>query len=427
MHGQQVARVAGVVGEKVPTPVRLGAVLSGADGVPSGMLASPRIIIVGNVSEDPFAIDVAHSFGQEADISDIIALKNFANGEFCPRFLSDEQDLEQIGDRLSGATVVIVSVDSDGQTRQTLAVRNFLIARAAKDNGAARVVLVEPDLYYSAQDRGPRPEHGFTTLPRDALDYKRFDGQPFSSLLYAQLLKASGVDAVVTVHNHSHSVQEVFRRTFDHDFTNLVPLEVYAHYLTHSDVIDLGTSGANLVLCAPDKGASEFVETMHRTLALPDARICRLAKDRTGERKVEIRVAADSPVPLEGLAGKDVVVFDDMVRTGSTIVKACQALHRGKPRRVLFCVSHFYSSEEGRENMASAAIHEILTLNTLPAILNRDTQGRLRRKMVVLKIEKWIARHLRAYAGLAPVASPEDFYTVDLSSKNPRWRPSMRP
>ena len=38
-----------------------------------------RVIIVGNVSEDPFAIDVAHAFGQREDPSDIVALKNFAN------------------------------------------------------------------------------------------------------------------------------------------------------------------------------------------------------------------------------------------------------------------------------------------------------------------------------------------------------------
>jgi ribose-phosphate pyrophosphokinase len=386
----------------------------------------PRVIIVGNVSEDPFAIDVAHSFGQRSDLSDILALKNFANGEFCPRFISDEGDLSAIGRCLDGATVVIVSVDSDGQSRQTLALRTFLIARAAKDNGAAKVVLVEPDLFYSAQDRGPRPEHGHTTYARDVKDYKKFDGQPFSSLLYAELLKAAGVDAVVTVHNHSHSVQELFARTFS-DFHNLVPAELYAHYLSHSDVIELGASGSNLVLCAPDKGAVEFVEAMHRTLGLPDAGICRLTKERAGERKVEIHVAPDSPVPLADLAGKDVVVFDDMVRTGSTIVKACQAIREGRPRRVLFCVSHFYSSEEGRENMASSAIDEILTLNTLPTILNRDTQGRLRRKMVVLKIEKWISRHLRSYCGLEPGAASDDFYAVDISSKNPRWRPSLRP
>ncbi|HNY32053.1 MAG TPA: phosphoribosyltransferase family protein, partial [Fibrobacteria bacterium] len=147
-----------------------------------------------------------------------------------------------------------------------------------------------------------------------------------------------------------------------------------------------------------------------------------MSKERTGERKVEIQVASDSPVSLAQLEGKDVVVFDDMVRTGSTIVKCCQALKQGKPRRVLFCVSHFYSSEEGRENMAAGVIDEILTLNTLPTILNRDTQGRLRKKMVVLKIEKWISRHLRSYFGHPSGALAENFYAVDMSSKNPRWK-----
>jgi ribose-phosphate pyrophosphokinase len=388
-----------------------------------------QVIIVGNVSEDPFAIDVGHSFDQAADLSDIISLKNFANGEFCPRFISDEHDFDRIGDKLHGATVVIVSVDNPTLGRQTLAQRNFLIARGAKDNGAARVVLVEPDLFYSAQDRGPRVQHGQTVLPREAKDLKKFDGQPFSSLLYAQLLKTAGVDAVITVHNHSHSVQDLFRREFGGDFANLGPAELYAHYLRNSDIVTHGDDGANLVLCAPDRGAVEFVNTMHTALGFKSAGICRMTKERAGERQVEIEVAADSPVPLSGLAGKDVVIFDDMVRTGSTIVKACHALRNGHPRRVLFCVSHFYSSEEGRENLAASAIDEILTLNTLPSILNRDMQGRLRRKLVVLKIEKWIARHLRTRLGTPLGRLASDFYAVDMSSKNPRWvaPPGARP
>jgi ribose-phosphate pyrophosphokinase len=384
------------------------------------------VIIVGNVSEDPFAIDVAHAFGQAADLSDIISLKNFANGEFCPRFISDEGDFQRVGDKLTGATVVIVSVDNPTYARQTLSQRNFLIARAAKDNGAAKVVLVEPDLFYSAQDRGPGPGQGETVVPRDLKDRKKFDGQPFSALLYAQLLAAAGVDAVITVHNHSHSVQELCRRVFHGDFANLGPAEVYAHYLLGSDIVAPGAEGANLVLCAPDKGAVEFVDAMHAALDLSRAGICRMSKERTGERQVAIEIAPDSPVPLDGLAGKDVVVFDDMVRTGSTIVKACQLLREGKPRRVVFCVSHFYSSEEGRENLAASAIDEILTLNTLPSILNRDMQGRLRRKLVVLKIEKWIARHLRARTGAALGRLADDFYAADMSSKNPRWLPPKR-
>ncbi|MEN9353990.1 MAG: hypothetical protein RL318_1315, partial [Fibrobacterota bacterium] len=317
-------------------------------------------------------------------------------------------------------TAVIVSTTSDGHSRQALAMRNMLIARAAKDNGADRVVLVEPDLFFSAQDRGPQLEHGRTAFPRDDKDRKKFDGQPFSSSLYADLLKTAGVDMVVTVHNHSKSVQHLFSERFGGQFFNLLPTEIYADYIKTSDIVESEDLGANLVLCAPDKGAAEFVGQMHQALGLPKAGLCIMTKERTGERQVEIMVSPQSPTPLEAIEGKDVIVFDDMVRTGSTIVKCCQSLRKGKPRRILFCVSHFYSSEEGRENMAHPAIDEILTLNTLPTILNRDTQGRLRKKMVVLKIEQWIARFLRVQLGLDPAGEVVS-YRVDMSSKNPRW------
>jgi ribose-phosphate pyrophosphokinase len=72
--------------------------------------------------------------------------------------------------------------------------------------------------------------------------------------------------------------------------------------------------------------------------------------------------------------------------------------------------------------MAAPAIDEILTLNTLPTILNRDTQGRLRKKLVVLKIEKWIARFLLQYLGLDGSHLGDSLYAVDMSSKNPRWK-----
>jgi ribose-phosphate pyrophosphokinase len=79
-----------------------------------------------------------------------------------------------------------------------------------------------------------------------------------------------------------------------------------------------------------------------------------------------------------------------------------------------------------RENLNSPHIDEILTLNTIPSILNRDSQGRLRKKLVVLKIERWIARFLLGYLGRGDSVVERDFYSVDMSSKNPRWRPAAR-
>ena len=70
--------------------------------------------------------------------------------------------------------------------------------------------------------------------------------------------------------------------------------------------------------------------------------------------------------------------------------------------------------------MAHPAIDEILTLNTLPTVLNRDVQGRLRRKMVVLKIERWLGKKLCEELDL-PLTREDSSYQIDMSSTNPRF------
>ncbi len=194
-----------------------------------------NVVVVSNSSDNPFAIDIAYAMGQYDDIADIISMKQFMNSEFCPRFISDEADFDNIGRKLIGKTVIIVSTGSHVKSRQELAMTNFIIARAAKENGAARVILVEPDLFYSAQDRGPGKNLGETSFERDVKDIKKFDGQPFTAKLYAQMLKLSGVDTIMTIHNHSESVQKIFTEVFEGDFHNLIPYEIYAHYLLNSE------------------------------------------------------------------------------------------------------------------------------------------------------------------------------------------------
>ena len=379
------------------------------------------LIVVGNSSDDPFAIDVAFALGQAEDIADLISMKTFANSEFCPRFISDEQDFTRIGRGLSGKTVVIVSTTSHVVSRQNLAMRNMLIARAAKENGAAQVMLVEPDLFYSAQDRGPHHDLGETLAGRDEHDLKKFDGQPFTAKLYAQMLKLAGVDSVMTVHNHSYSVQRMFTDVFEQRFHNLIPYDIYTDYLHNSNIVNCGAAGEGLALCAPDKGARDFVKEMYRRLNLPKAKFVLLDKERSGERKVEIKLHAESEHTFEDIVGHNVVLFDDMVRTGSTVVKSCQFLKQIRLGKMVFAVTHFYASDEGREKMANTAVDEILTFNTLPTVLNRDVQGRLRKKMVVLKIEQWLAKNIGRVLGL-PDYDTDSLYQIDMSSKNPRFK-----
>ena len=381
------------------------------------------LIIVGSASENTFVEDIAHHLNQHEDYLDIISLKTFLNSEFCPRFIIDEHNTETIGRKLEGRDVIIVSTSFSLLSRDELSMRNFLIARAAKDNGAERVVLLEPDLFYSAQDRGPRPEHGITDFARDVADYGKFDGQPFSARLYAELLREAGVDEVVTVHNHSSSVEHIFMDRFSGKFHNLRPADVYASYLRDSDIVNLD----RLVLCAPDKGAAGFVEEVHAEIGIDRIPTICLNKKRIDERDVEIQVDSSSQAALDQVEGRDVVIIDDMVRTATTIVECCNLIAKHNPRRLLFFVTHFYSSREGRNNMNDSPIHEIVTTSSIPNILNRDMQGRLRHKMVVLRISRWIASYILKMMDPESPGLREPLYKEDMSSKNPRWRGTMGP
>ena len=382
----------------------------------------PPFAVVGNSSDDPFAIDVAYTLGQQEDVADVISLKRFGNKEFCPRFISDEGDFDEIGNKLKGRQTIIVSTSNQNLTRQCLAMRTLMIARAAKENGASEVTLVEPDLYYSAQDRGPRQHLGEQGAERSQKDLKKFDGQPFTSKLYAEMLKVAGVDRVVTVHNHSRSVQNTFNQVFNGEFYNLIPYDIYVDYLQNSNIVSYGPKGEGLALCAPDEGARPFVQEIFTRLDLPKAKLITLDKERSGEHKVDIKLHRECEYSLDSIRGHEVVLFDDMVRSGSTVVKACEFLRKVELTRTVFALTHFHASDEGRLKMASTAIDEILTLNTIPTILNRDIQGRLRKKLVVLKIEKWLAMKLGEILGIPSMSNGDGLYQIDMSSKNARWR-----
>jgi ribose-phosphate pyrophosphokinase len=344
----------------------------------------------------------------------------------------DETSLDNIGRGLEGKRVYLISTSSSQFSRVELATRNFLIAAAAKENGAERVVLVEPDLFFSAQDRGPH----FSDHPQmnTSEDRKKFDGQPFSARLYAEILRASGVDQVITVHNHKPAVlaqiyADIYRDADEHmPFVNLDIAHLIANFIQRT--VSFEKKGANLGFVAPDQGAAEFVARVREFTGLQKSVLVVLQKERIGQRNVEISAATDD---LGELKGREVFILDDMVRTGGTIAGAIKFLAENpetRPANIFFYCTHTYISPEGRENLNSPYLTEFITTNTLPNVLNRDDQGRLRQKMVVLKIENWIADGLthcleggqmpQERYGPLSVPLADQFYKLDFSTRNVR-------
>ncbi len=373
-------------------------------------------IVVGNVADSYFAIDLGDFLNQKTDIADLVSLKVFENSEFCPRFtLSKNNGNELTGKSLKSKTVIIVSVHNDWVSRNELAMRNMILARAAKDNDASKVILVEPDLFYAAQDRGPKSELGHTLYERTHADLHKFNGQAFTTRLYAQILKASGVNEVVTIHNHSHSCQYEYEKALGpENFINLLPDSLYHSFLCNSGIID----PYNAILVAPDEGAMNFVKQTAE-MSEPFLPFIYFDKERIHETKVKLEFSEKSQLSLGQIRGKDIVILDDMVRTGATILDCCNILKKYSPKKIICIVTHFFSNSEIKRNLSIPYLDEIITTNTLPTILNRDNQGRLRKKMTVLKITKWIADYLKQRLQLKSDIR-EPFYIEDISDKNPR-------
>ena len=391
-------------------------------------------IIVSNVSDASFALGVGYAHSQKIDISDIIALKTFINNEFCPRFLQDHVTEENLGHGLKGKSVYIVSTHSAYHSRDELAMRNYLIASAAKENGANFVALVEPDLFYSAQDRGPRTmDHPQVS---DFASREKFVGQPCSAEIYAQLLRTSGVDSVMTVHNHKPDVmRKIYERVNSGGNSRGIPsflnsdiAPLIANYILRSGLVRLWNYGEHVGFVAPDDGAAEFVARVRELSGLHNSVIVTFKKTRYGQREVTVDLSDD----VELLKGRDIFILDDMVRTGGTIAANISAIaesSRCRPANIFFYSTHATISPEARENLNSPYLNQFITSNTIPSVLNRDDQGRLRKKIVVLKIEKWIANAIRhcledaqlpdEIYGINSVAQSDDFYEVDLSTKNP--------
>jgi len=391
-------------------------------------------IIISNVSDASFAIGVSHATHQDVDIQDLVSLKNFANGEFCPRLHVNDINEETIGNSLVGKSIYIISTTSPHYSRNELAMRNLLLASAAKENGADFVVLIEPDLFYSAQDRGPRTLNH--PQIKDWTSRKKFAGQPWSAKLYARLLKESGVDQVMTVHNHKPSVMaDIYEEVFSGQdsigrprFINLDVAHLVANLVLELPLVNLQNSGEKIGFVAPDSGAVEFAERVQRFTGLKNSVTVNIEKVRHGQRNVELSAADD----VNLLKGRDVFILDDMVRTGGTIAASVKLLAENadsKPNNIYFYTTHTHISAEGRTNLNSPYLTQFITTNTVPNILNRDDQGRLRKKTVVLKIEKWIAHAIiNCISGAADpdeiynidsVKAARNWYDLDISSKNP--------
>jgi ribose-phosphate pyrophosphokinase len=209
----------------------------------------------------------------------------------------------------------------------------LIMIDAFKRSSATRITSVIPYYGYGRQDRKDKPR------------------VPISSKLVADLLTAAGTDRILSMDLHAGQIQGFFDIPVDHLFAAPVLIE----YLKKLKI-------PNLTIVSPDAGGVERARAFAKRL---DADLAVVDKRRTAPNEAEVLHI------IGHVSGRNVIICDDMIDTGGTLVKTVHALKRKRVEKIYACATHGILSGPAIERLRNAPIEEIILTNTVPLAKSR--------------------------------------------------------
>ncbi|MFV8817739.1 ribose-phosphate diphosphokinase [Haliea sp. E17] len=223
------------------------------------------------------------------------------------------------GDALPQTLVVYRSLDRPNDKLIEL----LLIARHARQLGVSSLLLVAPYLAYMRQDIAFHP------------------GEIVSQKVIGAFL-AELFDGVITVDPHLHRIREL---------SEAIPGEhaIALHGAPRLAEL-IGRRRDEPLLIGPDAESRQWVEMAASQLGC-DYGVC--SKQRHGDKQVEIAL------PDIAVAGRQVVLMDDVASSGRTLARACELLLQAGAASVDVAVTHALFAGDALEVLRAAGVGEV--------------------------------------------------------------------
>ena len=167
-----------------------------------------------------------------------------------------------------------------------------------------------------------------------------------SKELVANLLTAAGVNRVMTIDLHADQIQGFFEVPVDHLFGSTV-------FIKYIESLKL----KNLIIASPDVGGSKRANAYARYFNC-DIVIC-YKKRKVANKVAEMKIIGD-------VSERDVILVDDMIDTGGTLVKAAKIMKDSGAKSVRAICTHPVLSGSAYDNINHSLIEELIVSDTLP-------------------------------------------------------------
>ncbi len=244
-----------------------------------------------------------------------VTTTHFSDGEFQPAF----------EESIRGRRVFLIG--STFPTADNL-MEMLLMIDAAKRASARHVTAVMPYFGWARQDRKDKP--------RVAIGAK----------LVANLLQAAGATRIITMDLHADQIQGFFEKPVDHLFASTI-------FLPHIKSLGL----EDVTIASPDMGGSKRAYAYSKYLD-SDVVIC---------YKQRIKANVISHMELIGeVTGRNVILVDDMIDTGGTLVKAADLMMERGAKSVRAICTHPILSGNAVERIESSSLIELIVSDTIP-------------------------------------------------------------
>jgi ribose-phosphate pyrophosphokinase len=229
----------------------------------------------------------------------------------------------------------------------------LLMLDAAKGASAARTTVVLPHYAYARSDKKDAPRISI------------------GGRLVADLMVAAGANRVLAMTLHSPQVHGFFSVPVDH-------LHALRELAAHFRQYDLD----NVVVVSPDLGNAKPAADFARLLGVP---VAAGAKQRYEDDRVSISAV------IGDVVGKDVIVLDDEIARGSTVIELLDRLRELKVNSIRVACTHGLFADRALDRISSADdVLEVVCTNTVP--IPRDKQVP---KLKVLSIAPALAEAMR--------------------------------